>query len=80
MENNILGYSVFVFVNSPSCARERDERHKGLKFTCNTPPLPEAKKKLLNKVMDETRKIDDKQLNQLVLHYPLYREIVKEMR
>lgn len=59
---------------------ERDERRRCLKFTCNPPSLSGVEKKLLDKIIDETRKLEDKQLNKLVLHHPLYSEIVKEMR
>lgn len=58
---------------------ERDKQRRCLKFTCSPPPLPEAEKKLLDKIIDETRKLEDRQLNQLVLRNPLYSEIVKEM-
>ncbi len=54
--------------------------HGCIKYTCDPPVIDEILKKYLDKAMDETRGLSDRELNDLVMNNDLFRKIMLPMK
>ncbi len=57
---------------------KKNEEKKCLEYLCDEPDLPEDVKNLIDRLIEETRDMDDTEINRLVIRDPRYRELLEK--
>jgi len=64
-------------IEEDKCFRINEEK-KCIEYICEQPRIPVEAEETINRVIEETRSLSDRELNRLVIRDPRYRELLEK--